>query len=125
MALLLNKAPVAIAAGTQNFGPVNVPGAVSQIRIALGRNTTLTPLLWPLASTTITLSLLISIANGPFTPLAGFTAEGGLAINDDGITEIPESNTIIALPSGANRKLNGSVSVTNGALSTNITIEVT
>lgn len=124
MAILVNKQPITLASGSMAFGPTNIQNNVDKIRVALGRNTTADPLLWPASLTTISVEVTISINDGPFMPFVGFTAEGGKKIGDDGVTESKESNVITTLPPGIKRKVQGSVTINNGPLVSHLTIEV-
>ena len=124
MAVLINAMPVNIATGTQIFGPVLVPDGLTMISLKLARQTTLTPLFWPLEATRITADMEVSLDGGAtFRHVCGITAGGGIVIGKQG-EAMHNILTCEPLPSGTSRRLRVVSTVTNGPLVSELTVEV-
>lgn len=124
MAILLNHQPITLPTGTQEFGPFVIQDATTEIVLRLARNTTLTPLLWPLAATLINLHLDVSVDGGVNYALAcGFGSLGGLLVNRRG-GEVTESVARCTFPSGIGRLGKAILTVENGPLVSLLTVEI-
>lgn len=122
--VLINAAPISLASGTQTFGPINVPDAMSNLFIKLARCTTATPTFWPNVATQVTARILVSYDGGLTFPILviGFAASGGIYVPRTGI-EAPFS---IARGNDAprvGRKIRAEIEVTNGPLVSQVTVE--
>jgi len=127
MTILLNNIAISLNDGSQVFGPVGVPNPVSTIRIALKRQTPLTPLFWPDVNTQISFSVDVSVDSGnTFQFLCGFTSSGGIVLQRDG-TASPLTQLVCNLPARVapfTRQMIGTLIVTGGPLVSELTVEV-
>lgn len=124
MAIIIDHAPINVSSGSQEFGPANISNPVSTIILRLARSTTLTPTFWPNGATTVKAQLLISLDGGTtYQESCGLGGEGGIYIKRDG-TEATESTVRCALPAGTGRKGKALITVTNGPLVSQLTVEV-
>ena len=92
---------VNLAIGTRNFGPVNIPNDVSVCSLSIDRTN------WTNPSATISVSLSISVNNGPFVFWLGMTSRGGDA-------SATSTHMRRDLPVGSNRRVQGNY-VVSGA----------
>lgn len=125
MAVLINHMPITLATGSQTFGPVLVPDGLTSITLRLARNTTATPLIWPLEATRITADMEISTDGGiTYRHVCGVTAGGGLVQGKQG--EATETVlTCLPLPAGSGRRVRVPTTVVSGPLVSELTVEVT
>lgn len=110
-------------AQTRNFGPVAIGDTVTSVDFSVARCTTATPTIWPSPSVTLTIALEISINNGPFTSMGGFTAPGGIGLDKFG-NEATVSRGGGGLPAGINRRIQGTIIIAGGTLRSSATVEV-
>lgn len=107
-----------------SYGPFVIPDDVSRFKLALARNTTATPLLWPDPATFVEASIEISLNGGvQWDKLFAWGVAGGLLL--DGGTEVEECGASGGpLPAGVNRQIRGTVIVTGPALRSELRAEV-
>lgn len=123
MALLIDHQAISIAVGTRDFGPVTIPDGLTRVTLRLARKTTAAPTLWA-TGVAIQLDSECSVDGGvTWVQWLGFGASGGIYVKGDG-SEATESNVASALPSGTNRTMKLSLTVTGGTLSSLLTVEV-
>lgn len=108
--------------GTYNIPVSNVPSWATRLSFDMARCTTATPTIWPNESTTITINIELQIDGGEWRPFLGFTAKGGIASRNG--VEAQRSGTGSGLPAGNNRKIRGTVSISNGPLRSEANVEV-
>lgn len=102
--------------GTRAFGPTSIGDAITLITLAVQRCTDADLTIWPNATTTLSLTVQQSNDAGTtWRDLAGFTAQGGIALNDDG-TQAPTSFISLQPNPGTSRQLRGNVTVAGGPL---------
>lgn len=94
---------VNLAIGTRTFGPVNVPNDLAVCALSIDRTN------WTNPASTISVSLSISVNNGPFVFWLGMTSKG--ATFDAQMTETKMTR---ALPAGTSRRVQGAY-VVSGA----------
>jgi len=127
MARVLGPLDIVIATGSQVFGPLTVPNNVHRLIIRLARNTSITPLIWPLASTTIDCQVEGSFDSGStFRPIFGFTAVGGILPNRDG-GELEETTAQMTLPDRTppeTREIRTTLTVDGGPLVSRLTVDI-
>jgi len=103
--------------GTTQLPAVSVPDNATKFYFELQRCTSATPDIWPNASTTISVDLEISTDNGAtWHDFAGFESGGGIVVRNG--VELAVSPMEAPLDPGTNRKLRGTVVITNGPLRT-------
>lgn len=111
------------AEGTYTLPSSVVPSAARAVSFSIARCTSATPTIWPSASVKISVSLEVSIDNGAtWRFLSGYTAEGGI-VGKNGV-EAPKSSFYVDLPSGVNRRLRGSLTITGGTLRSQAFVDV-
>lgn len=107
-----------------SYGPIVIPDNVSRFKVALARNTTATPLLWPDPATVVHVTVELSLDGVQWNQIFGWGVSGGLETRPDA-TEIAESGASGGpLPSGVNRQIRGQVTVTGPALRSELRAEV-
>jgi hypothetical protein len=123
MSILVNNQAVNIATGSQDLGPVTLPNGLTSLKITIKRCTTATPTIWPNAATTIKASLFVSVDGGVNWIASGsLTSAGGIYVRNG--VEVP--NTIlevVPIPTGTSRQIKATITVANGPLVSNVTIE--
>ena len=124
MAILINHMAVNQPSGSQTYGPALIPNNLTQVIFKLARNTTATPLFWPLTETTLSLDFEVSFNAGQtWQPVCGATAQGGLVIGKGGV-EAAETVVACPIPPGSARRCRVIVVVANGPLVSELTVEV-
>lgn len=102
----------------------NLPNDARYLQFEIARCTSVSPTIWPDVNTTVLFDFEVSTDNGAtWRGLGGFGAAGGISLNRQG-AEVPFSSFRIDLPEGTNRRIRGSVVVTNGPIRTSGTLEV-
>lgn len=105
--------------GTRNIPERAVADNLKAVGMALARNTSAEPTLWPNASTTVAVSLDVFV-DGVWQTGGSITASGGLVV-DDG-AEAVETLMLFSLPAGVNRQIRASVVIAGGPLRTEVTL---
>jgi hypothetical protein len=124
MPRVIDDIPLDLPTGLTQLGPTGVPNNVQDVVIRIARNTTATPTLWPNTSTKLTGAIAFSFDQGAtFTPVAGWSAEGGIALNKQG-NEIAETVIQFSIARAPQRQVQVDLTVENGPLNTVVTIEV-
>ena len=128
MTVIIDHAPVSIASGSREFGPVDVPVGTTAFKISLARCTSATPTLWPNATTTIDARIVVAKDGINFDyPAGGMTASGGIVIGPTG-NQVAVSSVgpgTFSPPSEAGWKAKAVIAVINGPLVSELTVEVT
>lgn len=125
MALHANNVPVNLQSGTQTFGPANVNNSITRIQARLKRMTDATPTFWNNPATIIEIKVEASTDGGAnYFLCCGATFAGGIADTRDG-TQIPESTLDCPLPAptGQQRRVRAQVTVNNGPLVSQFSLE--
>lgn len=94
---------VNLAIGTRTFGPVNIPNDLSVCTLTIDRAN------WTNPAATVSVSLSISVNNGPFVFWLGMTSQGTTFD-----AQVPKTKMTRALPAGLSRKVQGNY-VVSGA----------
>lgn len=97
--------------GSSSFGPVAIGDSLSSILLAVGLNTTAAPTIFPSATAELTLAAECSVNNGPWQPMFSGTITGGISLDKFG-NEVPEARIWAQLPPGTNRRIQGTVAIT-------------
>ena len=87
---------VNLAIGQRTFGPVAVPDDLSTCTFTIDRTN------WTNASPAMSMTLDVSINNGPFTFWLGMTSQGSTFD-----AQLPATKLSRALPAGTNRRVQG------------------
>lgn len=123
-AVLINALPVSIESGTNEIGPVVIPDGLQRIKLRFKRATTLTPTFWTNPVTKIDARLDVSYDGGQTFQLAcAFEMYGGIRAGRNGV-ELSESFVQCSLQPGTSRLVKASVTVTNGPLASEVSVEV-
>ena len=112
-----------IPTGVFTIPETPTPGPELSMTLALARCTTATPLIWPLAITTIDVTMQASYDGGAtYFDAGGFTAEGGIAIGHGGVERTNTYMTLTFDQSPTHYK--GTVTVANGPMRTSGVVSV-
>ncbi len=112
------------AAGSYNFGPIDIADSVTRCDFKVARCTTADPTIWPLATVALSVQLEVSVDGGAWVGQGGFSAVGGIANTKVG-AEATHSIGGGNFPAGVNRRVRGSVTITGGTLRSSATVQVT
>jgi len=105
--------------GTRSFGPANVPSGLTTGVIAFDRTA------WSDPAVTLDLFLEFSIDNGATWAFpAGMGAEGGVARDKNGVVQTVSTLGFV-FPDGPTRKVQGTITIAGGPLTTNATLTLT
>jgi len=127
MTTLIDHVPINQPTGTHTYGAYNVPDGVSSATLRIARCTTATPTFWPNASTTVDAKAMMSFDNGATFPyqVATISSKGGIVTHPDTGEQVTETGvSVTGVRLGANRKIQATITVTNGPLVTQVTLEV-
>jgi hypothetical protein len=123
VALLIDHQSINVPVGSRDFGPVTIPDGLAQVTLRLARMTTATPTLWA-AGVSVDLKSWCSLDGGAtWLQWLGFGSSGGIHVKRDS-TEALESTVTSMLPTGANRRMKLTATVTGGTLVSQLTVEV-
>lgn len=104
------------ADGTHAFGPFNLQNSIWRLGADIQRCTTAEPTVWPNKSSTVAVTLELSFDGGAtWQSGGGFTAEGGIHVKADG-TELPYSSFRFPVPAGTQRRVRGTLTISNGPI---------
>ncbi len=124
MAVLIDHQAINVPQGSRSFQAANANLAGRELVIRLARCTTATPSFWPLATTTVSVSISISTDGGTtWRQAGGFSSAGGI-VHGPGpaAPEATESALTCQIPADANR-VKADVSV-SARLITQLTVEI-
>jgi hypothetical protein len=125
MPLNIDALPINLASGTLTPPDVAIQNQVTTVIMKLARATTATPSFWADPATEIAGNVYLSTDNGAsFLHIVGFSAPGGVIVSRG--AEVPF--TIVSCPlnsTGPQRRLKVDVTVTNGPLISELTLETT
>jgi hypothetical protein len=113
--------------GVYDFGPVDVPDAVTRVEYKIARCTTATPTIWPNATTTLTINMEYSLDGGAtWWGVGGGVdgATGGIQMDKYGTSERTYEMGFGTIPSGAGRLIRGRVIIAGGPLRTSVGVVV-
>lgn len=122
MAVLINHQPINFS-GSQSFGPVTVTDGLNALVVRLARCTTATPTFWPNAVTSVDAQLELSMDGGATWESAGGLGSVGGINTLRGGGESTETVLRCPLRSGNARRLRATVTVVNGPLVSQLTVE--
>jgi hypothetical protein len=100
--------------GSHEFGPFLIDDDVRTVKITFTRDQ------WTNTAARLDVVLEVSIANGPYQALAGFTASGGPPF------PAPRPNQVsvnVSLPEGSQRRVRGVYSVAGARFRSTVTIQ--
>jgi len=129
VAILIDHQNINIASGTQEFKvPTDIADTTTSFTIRLARCTSVNKNFWPNASTAVNAQLFLSNDGGLTYPrgAGAFTAVGGIITGPTGgeLTESVAGPGTIPAPVGPGWQIKGVITVTNGPLRSQITVEV-
>lgn len=109
--------------GTREFGPLVIGNSAYGLGIEVQRCTSVDSKVWDDPATTVQWSLELSLDNGQtWNPIGGAFDVGGIRVGRNG--ETPFSWYWTSILDGSNRRLRGSVTVTNGPIRTSANVIV-
>lgn len=111
------------ADGTYNFGPVDVPDDADAADFRIQSYTAETPLIWPDVATGVEVAMECSIDGAPWGGMGGMAMNGGPHTGKGGVV-LAWVKGGGGLPSGVNRRVRGTKSVTGGPLYSQATLEI-
>lgn len=109
--------------GTASFGPTAINDGLTTLEIAVARCTSATPTIFSSATAELTIVIETSVDGGAtWQPWVTASVTGGIATDKNG-NEVPTARVWGQFPTGTNRQMRGSVSLTERQR-TSATIEV-
>lgn len=110
--------------GQRTFGPFSVPDTAQFLYFEVARCTSVDPTIWPNESTKLRLAFEGRVVGQPdWTPAGAFEAQGGIHVRRDGV-ELTLTTFRVSLPPLANRELRATITVEDGPLRTEGSIEL-
>jgi hypothetical protein len=107
--------------GSRTVAARNVPDWATHFQFEFARCTSADPTIWPNVATTLRIDFEVFV-DGQWFYGGGYTAVGGVITDDDG--ELPLSFARFTLRPGVDRQIRGNVTITNGPLRTEGSIEL-
>ena len=111
------------ASGDNSFGPVSIADAATRFDFEVARCTTADPTIWPDPATILRVDVE-QFTNGEWREVCGLEAGGGILPGKNG-GEATESRCGAPFFEGTSRQIRGTVTITNGPLRSQGTVEIT